>query len=152
MEEIRKRFIQLLFVVVGIIYLVRLFYLQVIDDSLQGAAEDNAILKVVQIPPRGQLYDRHGKLVVYNTPVYDLYITPKKARVADTSAFCNLLDITRTEFDSLTKLAKEYSLIKPSVFLRQLSVEDFARVQDRMVDYPGFSFNRSFFSRLLVIT
>lgn len=145
MEEIRKRFIQILFVLVGIIYLVRLFYLQVIDDSLQGAAEDNAILKVVQIPPRGQLYDRHGKLIVYNTPVYDLYITPKKAKVADTTAFCELLDITRPAFDSLTALAKEYSNIKPSVFLRQLSVEDFARVQDRMVDYPGFSFNRSAF-------
>lgn len=145
MEEIRKNFIQGLFILIGIVYLGRLFYLQIIDDSLQGAAEDNAILKVVQIPPRGQLYDRHGKLVVYNTPVYDLYITPKKARVADTLAFCELLGISRTDFDSLTTLAKEYSPIKPSVFLRQLSVEDFAQVQDRMVDYPGFTFNRSAF-------
>ncbi|MFN8357315.1 MAG: penicillin-binding protein 2 [Spirosomataceae bacterium] len=145
MEESRKFIIQVLFTLVGVIYLIRLFYLQVIDDSSQWAAENNAIIKEVQIPPRGQIYDRYGKLIVYNTPVYDLYITPKKVKMADTLAFCKLLDLTRTEFDSLASAAKAYSRIKPSIFMRQLSVEDYAKIQDRMVDFPGFTFERSSF-------
>ncbi len=145
MDESRKLAIQVLFGFIAIVFLIRLFYLQVIDDSSQWAAENNAILKEVQVPPRGQIYDRYGKLIVYNTPVYDLYITPKKVKISDTASFCQLLSLTRPEFDSLTAAAKVFSKIKPSVFLRQLSVEDFAKIQDRMVDYPGFTFERSSF-------
>jgi penicillin-binding protein 2 len=76
--------------------------------------------------------------MVYNTPVYDLYVTPKKAVVADTMAFCRMLKITRSDFDSIMGLARNYSLNKPSLFMRQLSKEDFARIQDALVDYHGF--------------
>lgn len=145
MEDNRKRIIQGLFVLIALIYLLKLFYIQVIDTGYESAAADNAIEEVVQVPYRGQVYDRYGKLIVYNTPVYDLYITPKKARVADTLRFCNLLGITRHEFDSLSQAAFKYSKVKPSLFLRQLSVEDFAKIQDSMVDYPGFTFETSNF-------
>lgn len=145
MEDNRKYIIQGLFVLVACIYLIKLFYIQVIDTGYDAAAADNAIEEVVQIPYRGQVYDRFGKLIVYNTPVYDLFITPKKARVPDTLRFCSLLGITRHEFDSLSQAAFKYSKVKPSLFLRQLSVEDFARIQDSMVDYPGFTFETSNF-------
>ncbi len=145
MEDNRKFIIQGLFILVALIFITKLFYLQVIDEGYESAAADNAIEEVVQIPYRGQVYDRHGKLIVYNTPVYDLYITPKKARVADTLRFCTLLGITRGQFDSLSSAAFKYSKVKPSLFLRQLSIEDFAKIQDSMVDYPGFTFETSSF-------
>jgi len=138
MIESRKYTIIAIFCAVGVVYLSRLFYLQVLDDSYSLESSSNSIKRVIEIPYRGQIYDRNGKLIVYNTPVYDLYVTPKKVRIPDTLAFCRLMDITRHEFDSIMHAAKTYSPVKPSVFLRQLSKEDFARIQDALVDYRGF--------------
>ncbi|GAB3560239.1 penicillin-binding transpeptidase domain-containing protein [Spirosoma fluminis] len=138
MLENRKYVIIGVFCLVGLAYLARLFYLQVLDDTYSLGASKNSIKRVVEIPYRGQIYDRNNKLIVYNTPVYDLYVTPKQVRIPDTTAFCNMMQITRTEFDSIMGLAKNYSPLKPSLFLRQLSKEEFARIQDALVDYRGF--------------
>ncbi|MDR6563418.1 MULTISPECIES: penicillin-binding transpeptidase domain-containing protein [unclassified Arcicella] len=143
MDELRKRFIQGFFILIGLIYICRLFFLQVVDETYKLDAENNAIRKIIQSPFRGLVYDRNKKLIVSNTVVYDLYITPKKAKVADTLKFCSIFGITRQSFDSLTHLARIYSPVRPSLFLRQLSREDFAKVQDAMVDYPGFEFQLS---------
>jgi penicillin-binding protein 2 len=143
MEEIRKRFIQGFFILIALIYVGRLFYLQVIDETYKLDAENNAIREITQTPFRGLVYDRNKKLIVSNTVVYDLYVTPKKAKVADTLRFCQMFDITRSAFDSLTHLARIYSPVRPSLMLRQLSRQDYARVQDAMVDYPGFDFRIS---------
>ncbi len=143
MEEIRKRLIQGFFILIALIYVGRLFYLQVIDETYKLDAANNAIREINQTPFRGLVYDRNKKLIVSNTVVYDLYVTPKKARVADTLRFCQMFDITRSAFDSLTHLARIYSPVRPTVMLRQLSRQDYARVQDAMVDYPGFEFQVS---------
>ncbi|WP_019988270.1 penicillin-binding transpeptidase domain-containing protein [Rudanella lutea] len=138
MLENRKYIIIGAFCLVGLIYLSRLFYLQILDDSYSLESSNNSIKRVIEIPYRGQVYDRNGKLIVYNTPVYDLYVTPKQVRIPDTTAFCRMMEMTRAEFDSIMNLAKEYSPVKPSLFVRQLSKEDFARIQDALVDYRGF--------------
>ncbi len=124
-------------------YLFRLFHLQVLDDTYSIESSANSIKRVAEMPFRGQIYDRNDKLMVYNTPVYDLLVTPYKAKVRDTLQFCRLLNIERTTFDSLMTAAATYSRNKPSMFIRQLSREDFARIQDIMVDYPGFEFAKS---------
>ncbi|QMW00417.1 penicillin-binding transpeptidase domain-containing protein [Spirosoma foliorum] len=138
MLENRKWVIIGLFCIVGLTYLARLFYLQVLDDTYSLGASKNSIKRVVEIPYRGQIYDRNNQLIVYNTPVYDLYVTPKQVRIPDTAAFCRMMAITPADFDSIMGLAKNYSAVKPSLFLRQLSKEDFARIQDALVDYRGF--------------
>lgn len=143
MLENRRFVIIGFFAVVGLIYLSRLFYLQVLDDSYSIVSSSNSIKRVIEIPFRGQIYDRTGKLIVYNTPVYDLLVTPNKARVDDTLRFCKVLGIERRDFDSLMLAASTYSRFKPSLFLRQLSKEDFASIQDIMVDYSGFQFAKS---------
>ncbi|WP_080054955.1 peptidoglycan D,D-transpeptidase FtsI family protein [Spirosoma aerolatum] len=138
MLENRRWVIIGIFCLVGLVYLARLFYLQVLDDTYSLGASKNSIKRVVEIPYRGQIYDRNNQLIVYNTPVYDLYVTPKQVRIPDTAAFCRMMDISRPEFDSIMGLAVNYSRVKPSLFLRQLSKEDFARIQDALVDYRGF--------------
>jgi penicillin-binding protein 2 len=143
MLENRRFVIIGFFVTVGVIYLMRLFYLQVLDESYSIESSSNSIKRVIEIPFRGQIYDRYGKLIVYNTPVYDLMVTPNKVRVDDTLRFCKVLGIERHDFDSLITAAGVYSRNKPSVFLRQLSKEDFASIQDIMVDYKGFEFTKS---------
>nr|WP_293835236.1 penicillin-binding transpeptidase domain-containing protein [uncultured Arsenicibacter sp.] len=138
MFENRRYIVIGAFCLVGLIYIARLFYIQVLDDSYSLGSSKNSVKRVIEIPYRGQVYDRNGKLIVYNTPVYDLYVTPKQMKVPDTLAFCRMMNITRQEFDSLINQATTYSPFKPSLFLRQLSKEDFARIQDALVDYRGF--------------
>ncbi|GAB3562933.1 penicillin-binding protein 2 [Spirosoma luteolum] len=139
MLENRKYVIIGVFCLVGLTYLARLFYLQVLDDNYSLGASKNSIKRVIEVPYRGQIYDRDNKLLVDNTPVYDLYVTPKQVRMTDTAAFCRLVNITRPEFDSIMGTAVSYSKVKSSLFLRRLSKEDFARIQDALVDYRGFT-------------
>src|SRR5690606_37338799 len=105
-----------------------------VDETYAIESSSNSIKRIIETPFRGQIYDRYGNLIVYNTPVYDLMVTPSKVRISDTLSFCRLLQIDRMEFDSLMGAASSYSRVKPSLFLRQLSKEEFASIQDAMVD------------------
>ncbi|MEN9364001.1 MAG: hypothetical protein RI903_1310 [Bacteroidota bacterium] len=145
MLEGRRIIIFLVFLAIGLIFIGKLFYLQMVDDTYEKAADNNAIRKIIQIPFRGEVYDRKGKLIVYNTPVYDLYVTPRKAMVKDTNRFCALFGVSKGYFDSTMRQARAYSRVKPSLFLKHLSKEDFARIQDALVDYPGFSISTTAF-------
>src|SRR6218665_716950 len=145
MLENRKQIILFFFFTILMVYAVRLLYLQVIDDKYRSLGSTNAIRRDVQIPLRGQIYDRTGKLLVANVEVYDMYVTPRKVKPVDTLTFCRLFGITRQYFDSTMRMAKEYSVNRSSLFLRQLSKEDFAKVADAMVNFSGFHFEQSFF-------
>ena len=141
----RRNLIFLFFGIIGLLFIGKLFFIQVVDDTYEKAADNNAIRKIIQIPFRGEVYDRYGKLIVYNTPVYDLYIIPRKAVVKDTNHFCQIFGITKDYFIKTSQQAKTYSRVKPSLFLKHLSKEQFASVQDAMVDFPGFFFETNAF-------
>ena len=134
----RKNIIQFAIILVGLIYVIKLFSLQILDTSYKFASQDNVKRRVIDYPYRGLISDRNGKLLVYNTPVFDLMVVPRELRVADTLMFCQRFGITREEFDFKVLEAKKFSRDKPSAFLKQLSMKDFARVQDFLVDYKGF--------------
>lgn len=141
MNEGRKEIIQLTFIVVGIIFLIKLFFIQVIDSKYRELADSNAILPKVDYPIRGLIYDRNGKLIVYNTPEFDLQIVKNEVKNLDTAAFCDVFSKTRQELKQLFKELKakrEYSPVKPTVFISKLSELDFARIQDRIDEFPGF--------------
>ncbi len=145
MFDNRKQTILFFFFTIGMIYTTRLLYLQVIDNKYQSIDGGSAIRREIQIPLRGQIYDRHGKLMVANVEVYDMYVTPAKVRDLDTLRFCSLVGIERNYFDSTMTVAAKYSKNRASAFLRQLSKEDFAKIADAMVSFSGFHFEQSFF-------
>lgn len=138
MIESRKYIIQGLIILVGVIFLAKLFSIQVLDSRYKMAAENNVINKVVQYPYRGLILDRNNEIIVHNTPVYDLMVVPKELEVEDTTAFCDLLDITTEEFETKVQKAKQYSYIKQSLFYPQLSNTEFAKIQTQLTDYKGF--------------
>ncbi|MBS1507642.1 MAG: penicillin-binding protein 2 [Bacteroidetes bacterium] len=142
MNEGRKEIFQLVFVLVGFIFLVKLFFIQVIDDRYAELADSNSVLRQIEYPFRGLIKDRHGKLIVYNTPEYDLEVIVKDIKNLDSAKFCSVFQITREElrkkFKELKAKKKEYSPVKPMLFIDQLSNEDFAKLQDRMDEFPGF--------------
>lgn len=141
MNDSRKLVIGVVFLLVGVIYLVKLFTIQVVNGNYKSAAESNITKKIEEYPYRGLIYDRNMNLIVYNKPVYDLMVIPKEAQKTDTARFCQLFKITREEFTELTQKARKYSYVKPSAILKQLSAEEFAAVQDHLVDFPGFFIN-----------
>jgi len=134
----RKQTVIAIFVATGIIFLGRLFYLQIIDDSYELSANNNVLRYVTQYPARGLIYDRNGKLLVYNEAVYDLMVIPRQVKDIDTLEFCRLLDISREGFVQRMKKARDYSRFKPSLFEKQISKETYGYLEEKMYRFPGF--------------
>ncbi|GAB4335102.1 MAG: penicillin-binding protein 2 [Flammeovirgaceae bacterium] len=140
--ENRRFFILFLVGIVAFVQLLKLFSIQVQDISYQTLANDNFLLREAIYPNRGTIYDRNGKILVCNMPVYSLMYVPKNVQKPfDTLAFCQLMNITKEEYiDRIKKIKKmpEYSLVKPQTFAKVISKEEYARIQDLLVKFPGF--------------
>ena len=127
------------------IYIIRLFTLQVMSDDYRKSADSNAFLKKVEYPSRGVIYDRHGKLLVYNQPAYDIMVVmnEEKGRL-DTMDFCNSLGITKEFFIKRMNDIKDrnknpgYSRFTQQLFMSQLSDKDFSVFQEKLFRFPGF--------------
>lgn len=139
----RERIVILTVLSVALVFLVRLFYLQIVDSSYKEGADNNAFLRKTIYPSRGLIYDRDGRLVVSNQPVYDVMLIMREMHDFDTTAFCRALDITRAEFDTRIAQIKDrnrnpgYSRYTPQVFLPQLSAEEYGRLQERLFRFSG---------------
>ena len=127
-----------------LVYIIRLFYLQVIDQSTAGKADNNALVKQTIYPSRGLIYDRNGELLVFNQPIYEVTITMRDMQEGwDTTYFCQCLHITREEFDTRILDIKDrrknlgYSRWTPQVFMNQLKKEDIATLQESLFMFPG---------------
>ena len=134
-----RQFLLFIFIIaVGILFLSRLFYLQIYDSNNYSLFEDNAIRKVYDYPKRGFVYDRNGNLLVANQPSYDVMVIPREVEPLDTLEFCSLLKIDKEQFIKKYNKAKRYSPRLPSVFVSHLSKEDYAVLQEKMRKFDGF--------------
>ncbi|MEQ3691745.1 MAG: penicillin-binding protein 2, partial [Flavobacterium sp.] len=134
----RKAVLPTVIIVTTIILIARIFYLQVIDDTLKLKSENNAIKKVFEFPERGYIYDRNGKLLVANQPSYDIMVIPREMKDIDTLEFCQLLSITKEDFIKKIEKAIVYSPRLPSVFLSQLNKREYAAFQEKERKFEGF--------------
>ena len=125
-------------VLIGFVYVIRLFYIQVIDPSYKLSANSNVLRYVTDYPARGLIYDRNGELLVYNEAHYDLMVVPGQVQRIDTLEFCELLGIERAVFEERLKKARDYSPFRPSVFENQISKNTFAVFQEKLFRFPGF--------------
>lgn len=138
----RKVLLPTLIIIAVIALVLRLFYLQVIDDDLKLKSENNAIKIKYDYPERGYIFDRNGKLLVANQPSYDIMVTPREMKNIDTTEFCNLLHITKDEFIKRVEKAKVYSPRLRSIFLPQLNKKEFAAFQEKIRKFPGFEIQK----------
>jgi len=104
------------FYAVGIIFILRLFYLQVIDRSYVLSANNNVYRNITQYPARGLIYDRFGKLMVINEAAYDLMVVPNQVKKIDTAELCNLLGIDMDGFNTRMEKARTFSPFQSSIF------------------------------------
>lgn len=134
----RKYFVIGLFSLAVLIIVIRLFTIQVLDSSYKISAENNVLRRVVNFPARGLIYDRNGKLLVFNQAAYDVLITPREMKPFDTLSFCRIVNVSKQELANMIKVARSYSMYKPSPIIKQLSSQTYAVLQEQLFKYPGF--------------
>ena len=145
--NLEKRRYVIAFVATAIVltYIVRLFTLQLLSDDYKKNADSNAFLKKIEYPSRGAIYDRHGRLLVYNQPAYDIMVVMNEAKGhIDTTEFCNSLGITKEFFIKRMNDIKDYSKnpgysrFTQQLFMSQLSSKEFSFFQEKIFRFPGF--------------
>lgn len=134
----RKYIIGAIFILVALLFSVRLFRLQVLNSTYKQYATRNVLRRVITYPARGLIYDHDGKLLVYNRASYDLLVTPRELSSFDTTSLCQILNIQKPVLIEGLKKAKKYSYYKPSVVIKQLSPENYAVLQEMLFKFPGF--------------
>ena len=132
-------------ILIVVVYIIRLFTLQITSADYKKSADSNAFLKKIEYPSRGNISDRHGKLMVFNQPSYDIMVVMNEARNRlDTMEFCQTLGISKEEFDMRMATMKDrnknpgYSRYTQQLFMSQLSDQDFSIFQEKMFRFPGF--------------
>ncbi|MDE6558259.1 MAG: penicillin-binding protein 2, partial [Muribaculaceae bacterium] len=127
------------------IYIVRLFNLQVADDQYKENAISNAFLRRIIYPARGLIYDRNGRLLVFNQPAYDVMLIPKDVgKSFDTIALCEVLNLTKEQLMDKWAEMKDprrnpgYSSYTPQKLISHLSPEEYGRLQEKLYLFPGF--------------
>ena len=117
--------------------MIRLFHIQVIDKSYEQYALSNAQSVRTIYPARGLIYDRNGKIMVYNKAAYDIMVIPRQLETFDTTELCGILKISRENVRERLASVKSYSYRVPSVFMKQVSYENAALLQEKMFQFPG---------------
>lgn len=147
--DYRKYVIGGVAVLIIVVYLIRLFTLQILSDDYKKNADSNAFSKKIEYPARGVITDRSGKLLVYNQHAYDIMvIMNEESGRLDTMEFCNTLGITKEEFISRMNDIKDrnknpgYSRYTQQLFMSQVSENDFRVFQEKMFRFPGFYVQR----------
>ena len=139
--EKRKYVIGGFLLVIAVIYLIRLINLQVVDSRYKDYADSNAFMHKAIYPSRGIIYDRDGRLVVYNQPAYDVMLIPRDVQPFDTLDFCRTINLTpdelRQRFADM-RASASYSKYTPQTLIRHLSAEDYGRLQEKLYRFPGF--------------
>jgi len=135
----RKFLLYAIIILTGLVYIGKLFFLQVYQHSFSNSPLNNSAIKTkYEYPDRGYIYDRNGKLLVANQLSYDIMVIPREVKTLDTVEFCTLLDIDKESFLKRLKKARHYSPRIPSRFLQQLSKDDYAYLQEKMHKFKGF--------------
>lgn len=136
----RKYFFYGLIALVALIFIIRLIFLQLMDNKYLDQAQNNTLRNMTIHPPRGLIYDRNGSYLVYNEAVFDLMVIPKNVKNMDTLAFCQLLKIDKEGYIKRMKKAKKLSYYKESLFEKQISKKNAAYIREQLYRFPGFYF------------
>ena len=143
--EKRRYVISGVAIAIVVIYIIRLFTLQLLSDDYKRNADSNAFLKKIEFPSRGAIFDRHGELLVYNQPAYDIMVIMSEENGhLDTLEFCRTLGITKDFFIQRMKDIKDYSKnpgysrYTQQLFMSQLSDKEFSVFFEKIFRFPGF--------------
>ncbi|KHD24264.1 penicillin-binding protein 2 [Vibrio caribbeanicus] len=106
-------------------------------------SNDNRIKVVPIAPNRGLIYDRNGKLLAENRPVFSLEITPEKIEdmEATIASLQQILTITPDQIERFQKERRQTRRFKSVPILTQLTPEQVAKFSVNQHKFPGVSVN-----------
>ena len=134
----KGKILKIAIVIVGVIFAIRLFDLQILDTSYRISASNNVLRFITDYPARGLIYDRNGELLVYNEVHFDIMVVPGQVKNLDTAQFIAMLGIDMETFLTRMQAARAHSRFRPSMFVSQISKETFAGFQEKLFNFPGF--------------
>jgi penicillin-binding protein 2 len=139
-NQSRGKIIQFIFAIVVLVILIQLANLQIFSTKYKLAAESNAVYRKIIYPDRGIIFDRNRKPILENMIIYDLMVVPADARGNDTAGLCALLQIDTTEYKKrMRDLIFKTGMVRPGIFEPMLSPEMFARLNENLYKFSGFS-------------
>lgn len=147
----RRIAITVMILAVVLLYVIRLFTIQVVDPKYKNSADNNALYYKTIYPMRGGIFDRNEEMIVNNQTSYDVLVVLREINDLDTLRLCGSLDITKEFFDNRMADIKDirknpgYSRYTPQVFMSQLSVEEISNLRENLYRFSGFSLNKRSF-------
>jgi penicillin-binding protein 2 len=134
----RKYVFYAMFIIIGFIFIVKLFFLQVVSDEYKLSANNQALRHQIQYPVRGLIRDRNNLLMVYNEAAYNLMVIPKNVKNIDTVLFCQVMGIEKEFFIEKMNKVSAYSRYKESIFIEQIPADQFSTIAEVIYKFPGF--------------
>lgn len=92
--SIRFHILMIIIVIIGILFICKLFDLQIVNGAEYRQQSENRLVREVKTyAPRGEIYDRYGKLMVTNSTAYavNLYYT----KISKEQLNQNLLEVAK---------------------------------------------------------
>jgi len=124
-----------------LVLFVKLFLIQIVDDSYKTSADNNSMVYDYIFPPRGVIYDRNGEILVGNRICYDIVVTPREVRSFDTLALAHALDTTEEFVRAKMSYYKKNSAsigFQSVQFMGQVPVATYLKFAEEQFRYPGF--------------
>lgn len=132
------RALQFIMGVIAIMILGRVFYLQVIEYDLYSAlGEQNSVRQEYVSPARGLIYDRNGKLIVDNEPIYSITIIPSSFDKKTIPYLASLMGVSDSVISARVKAAQDYSWHRSSKLFTEVDFSTFSNIQENIWKLPG---------------
>ena len=135
--ESRRIVLLVIVLSIGIIFAIRLFYVQILDDKWKDESIKISETNLVIEPERGIIFDRNGKLLAANKVNFELRLTPNKIRDFDTTQLCELIHIPKDSLKRKINKLKRYWRSK-QVLIKTVPEKNLSRLTSVMYKYPGF--------------
>lgn len=131
MNSLRIKILQITVLLILGVLIVRLFYIQVIDDSYKMFSNNNVLKYNIQYPPRGEILDRNGEFLAQSKEAYDLMVIPRDVKNLDTLQLCEIIGVDIEQMRTALDRAKKHSSRRPSIIFKQLNKETKMRFDER---------------------
>lgn len=126
-------------IVLGLLVTIgRMFQLQILDhEEYAPLSRQNSIRMDVVNPARGLIFDRNGKILVENQPIYSITITPSKFDKKNIHLLSEILQVDAELILERVTESQEYSWHRPSRLFTEVPFETFSVIEENLWRLPG---------------
>lgn len=132
------RILQVTILTILLIMAGRLVQLQIIEYEKYGPLSlANSIRQESVSPARGLVFDRMGRMLIDNQPIYTITVTPANFDPQAIPLLAEYLDTTPEIIEDRVQTARRYSWHRPSRLFTDISFHTFSQIQENIWQLPG---------------